>query len=111
MGVSIFSTCMYCSSVLLICTFLPKEDQKGVKTVSIKTSGHEKSHYTVVLACCANGTKLPPMIIFKRKTLPKERLIFIYILAVVPGVARIFFAVLNVGADFSRNSNGQRNLS
>ena len=49
-------------------------DQKGVKTVSIKTSGHEKTHYTVVLACCANGTKLPPMLIFKRKTLPKESL-------------------------------------
>ena len=49
-------------------------DQKGVKTVTIKTSGHEKTHYTVALACCANGTKLPPMLIFKRKTLPKESL-------------------------------------
>ena len=49
-------------------------DQKGVKTVTIKTSGHEKTHYTVVLACCANGTKLPPMLIFKKKTLPKESL-------------------------------------
>ena len=47
-------------------------DQKGVKTVTIKTSGHEKTHCTVVLACCADGTKLPPMLIFKRKTLPKE---------------------------------------
>ena len=49
-------------------------DQKGVKTVTIKTSGHEKTHNTVVLACCANGTKLPPMLVFKRKTLPKESL-------------------------------------
>lgn len=49
-------------------------NEKGAKTVSIKTSGHEKTHYTVVLACCADGTKLPPMLIFKRKTLPKEKL-------------------------------------
>ena len=38
----------------------------------IKTSGNEKTHYTVVLACCADGTKLPPLLNFKRKTLPKE---------------------------------------
>lgn len=47
-------------------------DDNGVKTVTVKTSGHEKSHYTVVLACCADGTKLPPMLIFKGKTMPKE---------------------------------------
>ena len=45
----------------------------GEKTVYIKTTGNEKSHFTVVLACLADGTKLPkPMIIFKRKTMPKE---------------------------------------
>jgi len=40
----------------------------------IKTSGNEKTHYTVVLACCADGTKLPPLLIFllKRKMLPKD---------------------------------------
>jgi len=27
---------------------------------------------TVVRACCADGTKLPPVLIFKRKTLPKD---------------------------------------
>lgn len=47
-------------------------DVKGIKTVAIKTSGHEKTHYTAVLSCCADGTKLPPMLIFKRKTYPKE---------------------------------------
>src|SRR5215510_1885189 len=44
---------------------------KGAKTIMIKTSGNEKTHYTVVLACCADGTKLTPLLIFKRKTLPK----------------------------------------
>jgi hypothetical protein len=29
-------------------------------------------HYTVVVACCADGTKLPSLLIFKRKTLPKD---------------------------------------
>jgi len=47
-------------------------DVKGAKTIMIKTSGNEKMPYTVVLACCADGTKLPPLLIFKRKTLPKD---------------------------------------
>ncbi|CAI5769472.1 pogo transposable element with KRAB domain [Podarcis lilfordi] len=47
-------------------------DLKGAKTIAVKTSGHEKTHYTVVLSCCADGTKLSPMLIFKRKTFPKE---------------------------------------
>ena len=46
---------------------------RGEKTVSITTTGHEKSHFTVVLSCLADGTKLKPMIIFKRKTKPKEK--------------------------------------
>ncbi|KAK9408018.1 hypothetical protein NXF25_006792 [Crotalus adamanteus] len=47
-------------------------DMNGIKTVAIKRSGHEKTHYTAVLSCCADGTKLPPMLIFKKKTYPKE---------------------------------------
>ena len=43
-----------------------------ISTVSIKTTGHEETHFTVVLACTASGQKLPPMVIFKRKTIPKE---------------------------------------
>ena len=49
-------------------------DVKGAKTVAVKTSGHKKTHFTVVLDCCADGTQLPPMIIFKRKTFPKEEI-------------------------------------
>ncbi|KAG8235759.1 hypothetical protein J437_LFUL015380 [Ladona fulva] len=40
---------------------------KGSRSITIKTTGHEKTHYTVVLACCADGTKLPPFLIFNRK--------------------------------------------
>ena len=47
-------------------------DVKGAKTVMIKTSGNEKMCYTVVLVCCADGTKLPPLLISKRKMLPKD---------------------------------------
>ena len=47
-------------------------DRKGVKTVFVKTTGHEKCRFTVVLCCLANGTRLPPTVIFKRKTLPKD---------------------------------------
>lgn len=49
-------------------------DPKGAKTINIKTCGAEKSHFMVVLACLADGTKLKPMVIFKRKTKPKEKL-------------------------------------
>jgi len=45
---------------------------KGAKTIMIKTSGNQKTCYTVVLVHCADGTKLPPLLIFKRKTLPKD---------------------------------------
>ena len=46
---------------------------QGAKTVAVKTSGNKKTRFTVVLACCADGTKLPPMIIFTRKTFLKEK--------------------------------------
>ena len=48
-------------------------DKKGSSTISIKTTGHEKASFTLVLSVTAAGTKLPPMIIFKRKTQPKEK--------------------------------------
>jgi hypothetical protein len=47
-------------------------DVKGAKMIMMKTYGNEKTRYTVVLVCCADGTKLPPLLIFKRKTTPKD---------------------------------------
>ena len=49
-------------------------DKKGAKSVTIQTTGHEKASFTVVLGCYASGDKLPPMLIFKRKTAIKEKL-------------------------------------
>jgi len=48
--------------------------EKGVKTVAIDTTGHERTNFTVVLACTAAGGKLKPMVIFKRVTMPRETL-------------------------------------
>lgn len=48
--------------------------QKNSKSVSIRTTGNEKNRFTVMLCCLADGTKLPPYIIFKRKTMPKLKL-------------------------------------
>jgi len=45
----------------------------GSKTVTIRTTGHDKTHFTAVLTCMADRTKLLPMVIFKRKTMPKEK--------------------------------------
>ena len=47
-------------------------EQSGTKTISILTTGHERSNFTVVLACMADGTKLLPVIIFKLKRVPRE---------------------------------------
>lgn len=49
-------------------------DVQGKSSITIRTTGHEKSSFTVVLGCTATGKKLPPLIIFKRKTAIKEKL-------------------------------------
>ncbi|CAM4603591.1 unnamed protein product [Leuciscus chuanchicus] len=40
-------------------------DTRGAKSVALKTTGHEKSHLTIVLAGKADSTKLKPYIVFK----------------------------------------------
>ena len=47
-------------------------DKVGANSIPIITTGHERNCFTMVLACSADGQKLPPLIIFKRKTLPKK---------------------------------------
>jgi hypothetical protein len=37
------------------------------KSIIIKTSGRKKTHYAVVLACYAGGTKLLPLLCLKDK--------------------------------------------
>jgi hypothetical protein len=46
---------------------------KGEKTVHIRTTGNERNRFTVVLTCLADGTKLPPVIIFKGKQWPRTQ--------------------------------------
>ena len=47
-------------------------DFRGVQNVHLRTTGYEKLRYTVVLTQAADGTKFPPLIIFKLKRVPKE---------------------------------------
>ena len=47
-------------------------EKKGVKEVFLKTTGCEKIRLTVMLAATADGRKIPPLLILKRKTLPKS---------------------------------------
>lgn len=42
------------------------------KTAKVTTTGQERTNFTVVLSATADGTKLPPFIIFKRVTMPSE---------------------------------------
>ena len=54
---------------------LPKSrtvELKGAKEVSVSTTGHEKTNFTVVLSITYDGAKLPPMVIFKKKNIPNE---------------------------------------
>lgn len=41
-------------------------EKSGVKTVSVRSTGHEKALVTVVLAAKGNGEKLKPFIVFKQ---------------------------------------------
>ncbi|KAM7309619.1 tigger transposable element-derived protein 6-like [Ixodes scapularis] len=45
--------------------------QKGSRQVTVRSTGNEKTRVTVMLSCTADGRKLPPYVVFKRKTLPK----------------------------------------
>ena len=47
-------------------------DKKGVATVPILTTGHEKNRVTVCLAALGDGRKLLPLMVFKGKRMPKE---------------------------------------
>ena len=46
---------------------------KDERNVTINTTGHEKYRFTIMLACTTDGGKLPPYVVFKRKTLPKAK--------------------------------------
>ncbi|KAF4804494.1 hypothetical protein TURU_007260 [Turdus rufiventris] len=48
-------------------------EQTRTSTVPIRTTGKEKTSFTVVLGVWSNGQKLCPMVIFKIKTLPKDK--------------------------------------
>ena len=56
-------------------------DLSGARSISLKTTGHEKDHYTVILTAKADGTKLKPYVVFKGKgtCLLKE-------LSTIPGI-------------------------
>ena len=47
-------------------------EQRDTKTISILSTGHERANFTVVLSCLADGTKLPPVIIFKLVNVSRE---------------------------------------
>ncbi|CAI7885863.1 unnamed protein product [Closterium sp. NIES-54] len=46
-------------------------DQTGVRSVPIRSAGYQKERVTMMLACTADGMKLRPWVVFKRKTVPK----------------------------------------
>ena len=51
-------------------------EKRGASAVTMRIAENGKLGFTVVLACLANGQKLPPMVIFGRQTLRKENFPF-----------------------------------
>ena len=47
-------------------------DMVGIKSVHLKTTSHEKTRLTVCLVAMADGRKLQPLIVLKRKIMPQE---------------------------------------
>ena len=47
-------------------------EKTGTQDIKITTTGHEKCFFTVVLCVTADGGKCDPLVIIKRKTMPKE---------------------------------------
>ena len=47
-------------------------DRVGSKTATVKTTGHEKQHFTIVLACQANEKHFVQWLSSKRKDISKE---------------------------------------
>ena len=47
-------------------------EKKGVNEILLKTTGCRKPRLTVMLAATVDGRKLPPLLILKKKALPKS---------------------------------------
>uniref|UniRef100_U9UBC4 DDE-1 domain-containing protein n=1 Tax=Rhizophagus irregularis (strain DAOM 181602 / DAOM 197198 / MUCL 43194) TaxID=747089 RepID=U9UBC4_RHIID len=47
-------------------------EQTDIKTVSILSTEHKRSNFTVILVCMVDRTKLPSAIIFKLKKIPRK---------------------------------------
>ena len=45
----------------------------GSRSVPLKTTGHKKDHFTVILSARADGKKLKPFIVFKGKGTPLHK--------------------------------------
>ena len=43
-------------------------DRKGKKSIRVRTTNSEKRHITATICCTADGTYLPPFVVFKGKT-------------------------------------------
>ena len=46
---------------------------KIARNVIINTTGHKKDRFTGMLACTADGGKLPAFVMLKRKAMPKDK--------------------------------------
>lgn len=80
--------------------------KKCEKSVAVKT-GHKKCHFTVVLACCVDGTKLPLVLIFKRKAMSRDPFLSaIIVQANVKGWVYEILMSIWLDRSFSRRPDG-----
>ncbi|XP_059360635.1 uncharacterized protein LOC132098591 [Carassius carassius] len=84
-------------------------DARGARSVPLKTTGHEKSRLTVVLAAKADGTKLKPYIVFKGGT--KEGKLMQNISGVVVAASKIGWMNEELTADWLQRVVGKLNFA
>lgn len=49
-------------------------NKKGESSITLRKTGHERMNFTCLLGCKTSRLKLPPMVIFHRVVMPKEKM-------------------------------------
>lgn len=47
--------------------------EKGCRQVNLLATGNEHNHFNAMLCCTTDGHKLPPYLVFNRKTMPTNK--------------------------------------
>ena len=86
-------------------------NKKGDKSVTIRTGGNEKQRCTVMLCITADGIKLLPYVILKRKRIPKVDIKGVIVQAQEAGWMDLSLVVDWIKRVWQRHSGALQNLN